>query len=109
MKRDSVRWAAYDGRLEDLEEHPAESAAFIPLISSNWNRIAPWYGVGDIEEEARKKLVEIVRQAHDQGRTIRFWATSDNPVVWEVLYEAGVDYLNADDLEGLQSFLRERP
>jgi hypothetical protein len=25
------------------------------------------------------------------------------------LYEAGVDYLNADDLEGLQSFLRERP
>lgn len=108
MKAEPVRWAAYDGRLEDLENHSNEGADFIPLISSNWNQIASWYGVGELDESARKKLTDVIRQTHEQGRKIRFWATSNNPVVWEVLYEAGVDYLNADDLEGLQTFLLGR-
>ena len=108
MKAEPVRWAAYDGRLEDLINHPNEGVDFIPLISSNWNQIASWYGVGELDESARQKLSETIRKAHKQGRKIRFWATSNNPVVWEVLYEAGVDYLNADDLEGLQTFLLGR-
>lgn len=108
MKAEPVRWAAYDGRLEDLANHPNEGVDFIPLISSNWNQIASWYGVGELDESARKKLSDVIRKTHEQGRKIRFWATSNNPVVWEVLYEAGVDYLNADDLEGLQTFLLTR-
>ena len=108
LKAESVRWAAYDGRLEDLGADNPESPAFIPLVSSNWNRIAPWYGTGDLSEEGKQKLIHYVNLAHDEGRIIRFWATSNNPVVWETLYDAGVDLLNADDLEGLQNLLLSR-
>ena len=105
LKAEAVRWAAYDGRLEDLGKDNPESPAFIPLISSNWNQVASWYGAGELSEEAKEKLSYYVKLAHDEGRIIRFWATSNNPVVWETLYEAGVDLLNADDLEGLQQLL----
>ena len=108
MKSQPVRWAAYDGRLNDLGTGTPESVSFIPLISSNWNAISSWYGVGEISEEDYKKLIETVDLAHKEGRIIRFWATSNNPIVWDTLYKAGVDLLNADDLEGLQRLLMSK-
>lgn len=108
MEAEAVRYAAYDGRLDDLDADPPAPASFIPLVSSNWAQIALWYGRGDLPEAARQRLKAAVEKAHVQGRKIRFWATSDNPVVWRALYEAGVDLLNADDLAGLRAFLMER-
>lgn len=108
MKAESVRYAAYDGRLSDLGTDEPEPASFIPLVSSNWSAIARWHGVGELSDEALASLRKAVRQAHAEGRTIRFWATADHPAVWQVLYEEGVDRLNTDDLAGLQAFLLER-
>ena len=39
---------------------------------------------------------------------MRFWATPDDPAVWRELVDAGVDLLNADDLAGLERFLRSQ-
>ena len=108
MLAEDVRWAAYDGRLADLNQDNPLPPSFIPLISSNWMDVARWFGQGEMPAEARKKLQELVKQAHAEGRKIRFWATSNNPKVWEELYAAGVDYLNADDLAGVQAFLLEK-
>lgn len=108
MLKESVRWAAYDGRLEDLGQSPAPSVAFMPLISSNWMHVARWYGYGTFSEASKKKLTELVTKTHKEGRKLRFWATSDNHRVWDVLYEAGVDYLNADDLASVQTFLQKK-
>ena len=105
MKGQATRWAAYDGRLNDLGSDDPEPVSFIPLVSSNWNSISSWYGVGEMPPGDYVKLKETVQQAHNEGRIIRFWATSDNPNVWNALYEAGVDLLNADDLEGLQKLV----
>lgn len=108
MKAQEVRWAAFDGRLGDLGLETPEPVSFIPLVSSNWNQVSSWYGVGDIDPAELEKLEEIVQQAHAEGRLIRFWATSNNPRVWEVLYDAGVDLLNADDLAGLEKLIRSK-
>ena len=108
MAAEPVRFAAFDGRLDDLDATPDLPTAFMPLVSSNWAMIAPWYGEGIFPAEARKRLQEAVAKAHAQGRRLRFWATSDNPAVWRVLHEAGVDLLNADDLSGLQTFLLQQ-
>ena len=105
MMEEEVRWAAYDGRLSDLESKEEIPVSFMPLISSSWMQIARWYGHGTFSESAKEKLYAAVQQAHKEGRKIRFWATSDNERVWEELYSAGVDYLNADDLAGVQDFL----
>jgi hypothetical protein len=47
-------------------------------------------------------------EAHAKGCRVRFWATPDNPAVWQELLDAGVDLLNADDLAGLEQFLRSQ-
>ena len=110
MAGEPVRYAAYDGRLEDLDSDGP--ATFIPLISDKWTSHFTWMGTGDMPESERKKLHRIVETAHAQGRRVRFWATPDDhsrarEAVWHELVSAGVDLINTDDLGGLQQFLLE--
>jgi hypothetical protein len=107
MKKDAIRYAAYDGRLADLYASPPPPATFIPLVSSDWAKISHWRGQGNLPEEARQRLRQVVTKAHAQNRKIRFWATPDIPAVWRELHDAGVDLINTDDLDGLQAFLLE--
>ena len=108
MKAQTIRYAAYDGRLDDLTQTPSPSATFIPLVSSHWEAVSTWRGEGPMPAADRERLRALVQQAHEQGRRIRFWATADRPAVWRELYAAGVDLLNTDDLALLQQFLLER-
>ena len=108
MENEDFRYAAYDGRLEDLgSDAPAD---FIPLISDKWTVFFTWTGAGPMPADEREQLASIVAQAHGGGRRVRFWATPDNPgaardSIWHALLAAGVDLINTDDLEGLQRFL----
>lgn len=109
MRNQKVRYAAYDGRIEDLKGNA--SANFIPLISASWRDHFRWFGEGPMPADEKKKLLQIVETAHKQGRRVRFWATYDRPdsrrqTLWTELYSAGVDLLNTDDLAGLEKFLR---
>ena len=103
MSNETVRCAALDGRLEDLDSNA--SSHFIPLVSESWTKIFKWRGAGPMPKEEKQKLQQTVTKAHAQGRKVRFWATPDQPEVWKELLDAGVDLLNADDLAGLQKFL----
>ncbi len=100
---ESVRYAALDGDLEDLDS--TEPASLIPWISSNWTRTFKWRGAGPMPEAERAKLKNIVARAHQQGRRVRFWGAPDQPVFWSELLADGVDLINTDDLEGVQKFL----
>jgi len=106
ISQDAVRFAAIDGRLADLDGTASNS--LIPLVSDSWSEHFKWRGVGPLPDEERKRLRELVSKAHAQGRRIRFWAAPDRQVVWEEFTAAGVDLLNADDLDALQSFLLGR-
>lgn len=103
IQQQSPRFAAYDGRLADLDTDASHQ--FIPLVSDNWRSHFQWRGEGPLPETERMKLRELVRRAHDQGRAIRFWAHPDEPQAWEVLREAGVDFINTDQLTALRDFL----
>lgn len=110
MLAQELRYAAYDGRLSDLDSDLP--ASFIPLISDNWNNNFTWRGEGEIPTEDLEKLNDIVERAHADGRAVRFWATPDQPGeardnIWHVLTEAGVDLLNTDHLEDGEAFLLE--
>ncbi|MDX6235881.1 MAG: glycerophosphoryl diester phosphodiesterase, partial [Kribbellaceae bacterium] len=109
LKAQKIRYAGYDGRLSDLDsEMPA---SLMPLVSDNWSNNFTWGGLGPMPAAEQAKLRQIVTTAHHAGYKVRFWATPDLPgaareALWSELTAAGVDYLNTDDLHGLESFLR---
>lgn len=111
MEAQRVRYAFYDGRLEDLGT--TAPASFVPLISSNWTESFSWLGTGQFPAAERQKLHAIVADAHDHGQRVRFWATPDvagpdRDAVWTELLAARVDHINTDDLAALERFLRAR-
>ncbi|MGW1540694.1 phosphatidylinositol-specific phospholipase C/glycerophosphodiester phosphodiesterase family protein [Streptomyces sp. NPDC002309] len=108
MEAQKVRRAFYDGRLADLGG-PAP-ASFIPLISDNWTLNFTWRGAGEFPAAERQKLHGIMRAAHSRGQKVRFWATPDvagpeRDALWSELLAADVDFVNTDDLLGLEAFL----
>ncbi|MDQ1043516.1 phosphatidylinositol-specific phospholipase C/glycerophosphodiester phosphodiesterase family protein [Streptomyces sp. V4I2] len=108
MEAQTVRRAFYDGRLADLGT--SAPASFVPLISDNWTLNFTWLGVGAFPDAERQKLRTIMRTAHARGQKVRFWATPDLPgpardALWAELLAADVDYINTDDLAGLEAFL----
>ncbi|MEP6729058.1 MAG: phosphatidylinositol-specific phospholipase C/glycerophosphodiester phosphodiesterase family protein [bacterium] len=105
MRNARVRFAGLDGRLPDLRGAVPPSRMLMPLISDSWDQITKWKGDGPMSESERRELARVVRVAHRQGRRVRFWATPDNEAVWQVLVDAHVDLIGADDLERLRSFL----
>lgn len=104
LEAEKSRFAALDGRLEDLGK--GASPALISLISDNWQLKFSWRGIGAIPAAEHAKLAEIVRRAHAEGYRLRFWATPDTAAAWAELHKAGVDLINTDDLPGLATYLR---
>ncbi len=99
-----LRYAAIDGRPEDLETNP--SPALVPWISVNWASLFQWRWTGEMPAEVRNNLQQLTARVHAQGRQLRFWNTPDRPEVWRGLQAAGVDLIGTDDLAGLAKFLR---
>ncbi|MEU6668524.1 phosphatidylinositol-specific phospholipase C/glycerophosphodiester phosphodiesterase family protein [Streptomyces sp. NPDC046727] len=112
MEAQEERRAFYDGRLSDLGG--SAPASFISLISDNWTQNFTWAGEGTFPDAERQKLRSITGAAHARGQQVRFWATPDTAgpardALWTELLAAGVDYLNTDDLAGLEAFLDAHP
>ncbi len=106
ISESKIRFVGIDGRLSDLSSK--QPAHLLPLISDRWTSHFRWRGTGPMPAEEKLKLKKIVRQAHDKGRRVRFWATPENKAVWQELYEADVDLINTDRLADLEKFLAEQ-
>lgn len=110
MLAQPLRYAAYDGRLDDLGR--GLPPTFMPLISTDWRKQFVWRGVGPMFFWERRRLRTMVARAHAEGHRFRFWGTRDRPGrartrLWAALVDAGVDHINTDDLPGLEAFLRK--
>jgi hypothetical protein len=105
MEAQDRRYAAMDGRLEDLGT--GAPVSLIPLISQSWFMHFIWLGTGEIPGDEAKLLNDFVEQTHDEGRRIRFWNTPDQENAWKQLREAGVDLINTDDIAGFSAFVSE--
>jgi hypothetical protein len=101
---EQFRFVQIDGRLIEIKTDT--SSLLVPIISEDWRKHFKWKGAGNFPDEERGKLRQIVKQVHQQGRKLRFWAIPDTIVVWRELKSAGVDILGTDDLAGLAKFLR---
>jgi hypothetical protein len=105
MAAEQLRYAAVDGRLQDLDANPPPPASLVPWVSAAWTGVFKWRGTGPISPEDTAKLKTLVQKAHAQHRLLRFWETPDNPTAWKLLSNAGVDLINTDNLPGLAQFM----
>lgn len=107
MKDENPRYAAYDGRPNDLNSYIPSK--LIPLISANWKSYFKWKGEGEIPIEEKEKLQRMIIKAHQQSRQVRFWATDVIPSlqqnIWNTLSENNVDFIGTDKLKELRDFL----
>jgi hypothetical protein len=77
--------------------------------SVKFGKVFGWMWTGRFTPRQLEVLRRQVRGAHERGLKARYWGAPGWPVwrrerVWKVLVEEGVDYLNGDDLGGMQRF-----
>jgi hypothetical protein len=66
-----------------------------------------WRGKGEMPAEEKKVLQQLCNNAKQQGRKLRFWACPHNENVWRELINAGVGWINVDDLKRFKKFYWE--
>ncbi|MEZ5328319.1 MAG: phosphatidylinositol-specific phospholipase C/glycerophosphodiester phosphodiesterase family protein [Verrucomicrobiales bacterium] len=103
MAEQAVRYAGFDGRLGDLGK--GDSPALVPWISDNFSQHFDWRGDGPMSDAELAKLRSLVEKTHAEGRQLRLWATPDNPEMWDILHNSGVDWINSDRLKELSEHL----
>lgn len=105
VKNEPSPMVSIDGRPEDLALN--HSVQFMPVISQNYLKILRWNGEGNISQKDRQTLEKLAKDVHSQGKKLRLWASPEKENVWQVLLEAGVDFINTDKLQELQSFMQK--
>lgn len=97
----------FDGRPEIA--YTAPQLERIGLVSQAFQKYSKWDGEGEIAEKDKKAVLKVVKQVHDQGKKIRFWATPDNINAWKTMMSFGVDFLNTDKVVQMGDYLRTAP
>lgn len=103
MTKAKNRLMGVDGRPDDLEKK--YSPALMPIVSDSYPNQLSWRGQGDMPADQFQKLKLLAERTHKEGKKLRLWATPEDPAVWAKLREAGVDFLNTDQLGLLKEFL----
>ena len=111
IKSQEMRFAGYDGRLEDLNS--GIDPQIMPVVSDNWRKHFSWNGNGQIHGQEKIKLQQIAKAANEQGYILRFWGTPNQTPeqrqnIWTVLSDAGVSLIGVDELVELREFLNKR-
>jgi len=96
------RMVALDGRPGDLGK--GYSVAVMPLISDHYRNQLQWNGEGVPPSDQLRTLKELALAVHEEGKTLRLWASPEKETVWLFLLRGGVDYLNTDLLKQLHQF-----
>lgn len=103
-QQENLRLVGMDGRPSDIGK--GYSSDFMPVISDNYRKHLSWRGKKKNKKPAElEALKKWIAEAHEEGKKVRLWATPERKKVWRVLLEAGVDFLNTDQLSELQGFL----
>ncbi len=103
MLKDINSGIGIDGRPEDVGNR--YSSEQMPVISDNYKNWSSWSGKSNPTDNDLLCVKELADKVHKEGKKFRLWAIPDNEVAWEALLEAGVDFINTDDLAELNAFL----
>jgi hypothetical protein len=101
-RQQSRHYWQVDGRWSHLDVSPQ----LVPRISQPYRASFGWKGKGAMPPKQQLLLKYLVAQAHAAGKTLRFWGVPNKKAIWKVFLEAGVDWIQVDDLERYEHFLK---
>lgn len=78
-------------------------------VALRWGSYFDWRGEGELPQDERAKLLDLVGNIHAKGRKLRFWGNPDKESYWNLALETGIDLINTDRLEDLENFLAKKP
>lgn len=103
MKNEESRLAFID---KDLRKRIIDTTSKVfTMASCKYSKLLKWKGSGNISDREKKKLLNYVSLAHQNGEQVRLWASPDNKAVWKEMLNCGVDLINTDKLVPLRNFL----
>lgn len=105
LQKDTIRNAFIDQSLLSLDK--SFESTLCLMTSTKYSNLLKWKGKGEIPKEEKEKLIALVNQAHQEDKLVRLWASPENSIVWKALLDCGVDLINTDELEKLNSFLMQ--
>jgi glycerophosphoryl diester phosphodiesterase len=103
MLSEEISLATLDGRPSDLGKRI--STEKMPVISQNFDQFSHWNGMGEMPNEDRMKITDLINTAHAEGKKVRLWAIPDMPNAWQTLTDLGIDFINTDKLEEFNRFM----
>jgi len=101
------KYIFFDGRPEI--SYTPDQLERIGLISQAFDKYSRWNGEGPLPEKDKKRIQQVLNQAHSLGKKMRIWATPDNINSWKIMMALGVDYLNTDKVKEMGDYLRTAP
>ncbi len=106
MSNEEYMGIALDGRPNDLGKDI--SAERMPVISDHFSNWSSWKGKSEPSAEDLSRIRSLAQRVHAEGKKLRLWAIPDHELAWAILLEAGVDFINSDQLERLNTFLTNK-
>lgn len=100
------RAASLDGRPADLGKGYAPQ--LMPVVSEAYYKVTTHRGTGPMPADELAKVRSLAERAHREGKKLRLWATPEDPELWAQLLDAGLDFINTDQLELAREFLLSR-
>lgn len=101
----------YDAPLSQLSnaEYATLNADEAPIASTNFAASFGDVRKRDLDDKQLELLRQQVGTAHDKGIKARYWNQPNYPVgtrnaIWRILWDEGVDLLNADDIKAASEF-----
>lgn len=106
---DAQKVMSYQPRYMSMDEHVSgfdrsRSVDVTPRVSVSYGSVFSWKGKGEMPADEQAKLQQLVAEAHKHGKKVRFWATPQKESIWKAQLDAGVDWLNIDDLARFRKF-----
>lgn len=100
------RFINFDGR--PGISYSSEQLQRIKMISTSFRDHSTWNGKGQLPESDQKKIRALVKEVHEKGKPIRFWASPDFTEAWKEFIRIKLDVLVTDDVVGLTTFLNSQ-
>lgn len=98
----NVRRYFFDGGMGSLAS--AADSSILARNSAKYSAFFSWTGEGEMPENERSILKNLVGKAIENNRKLRFWKMPENENIWQEFLDAGVQWMNVDDLERFNRF-----